>query len=337
MASTFRVGQVVKGSKGVYTITRKQYDQIWGARSVPSIQGMICCAAHDHVVLKCASPKRLQREKQVLQRFEGHASIRQLLDYAEDPPCLVLEHLQEDALRSATKAPISRQNIKTIAHSILSALRSLHTNGTIHTDIKPDNILLNYDQESTMVVEAKLADFGELQKHFAPKRECHSTGDAYGADLTTHRHGAAAHVIGAGIFRSPEALLGLHWSTSTDIWSFGATLISLFWGRGFHIFKPAGVEADDPEFPAHVLMEQARYFGPFPLRYQELLDEESESILAAIHALIEQQGTRKPFSLVEDEELLLEDKELLCDIMRLDPLERPTASDLLNHRWFDVL
>ncbi|KAI7711162.1 hypothetical protein KC353_g9181 [Hortaea werneckii] len=165
MASTFRVGQVVKGSKGVYTITRKQYDQIWGAS----------CAAHDHVVLKCASPKRLQREKQVLQRFEGHASIRQLLDYAEDPPCLVLEHLQEDALRSATKAPISRQNIKTIAHSILSALRSLHTNGTIHTDIKPDNILLNYDQESTMVVEAKLADFGELQKHFAPKREVGSS------------------------------------------------------------------------------------------------------------------------------------------------------------------
>lgn len=113
-------------------------------------------------------------------------------------------------------------------------------------------------------------------------------------------------------------------------------LISLFWGRGFHIFKPAGVKADDSEFPAHVLTEQARYFGPFPLRYQELLDEESESILAAIHVLIEQEGTRKPFSLVEDEEILPEDKEFLCDIMRLDPLDRPTASDLLKHHWFDV-
>ncbi|GAB1744222.1 hypothetical protein NU219Hw_g1375t2 [Hortaea werneckii] len=187
-------------------------------------------------------------------------------------------------------------------------------------DIKPDNILLNYDQKGATVVEAKLADYG----------------DAYEADLDTNPHGAA-HVIGAGIFRSPEALLGLQWSTSTDIWSFGATLISLFWGRGFHIFKPvAGVTADDPEFPAHVLMEQARYFGPFPLRYQELLDEESESILAAIHVLIEKEGTRKPFSLAEDEEILQEDREFLCDIMRLDPLDRPTASDLLKHRWFDV-
>lgn len=94
------------------------------------------CAAHDHVVLKCASPKRLQREKEVLQRFEGHASIRQLVDCAEDPPWLVLEHLQVDALRSATKAPISRQNIKTIARSILSTLESLHANGIIHTGDK---------------------------------------------------------------------------------------------------------------------------------------------------------------------------------------------------------
>ncbi|KAI6906696.1 hypothetical protein KC318_g5337 [Hortaea werneckii] len=311
MASTFCVGQVVRGRKGLYRITQKLHHQVWGAS----------CAAHDHIVLKCAYPKRVQREKEVLQRFEGHASIRQLLDFAENPPCLVLEHLQVDALRSATKAPISRQNIKTIARSILSALESLHANGIIHTDIKPDNILLNYGQEGTTVVEAKLADYG----------------DAYEADLTRHPHGAA-HVIGAGIFRSPEVLLGLHLSTSTDIWSFGATLISLLWGRGFHIFKPvAGVTADDAEFPAHVLMEQARYFGPFPLRYQELLDEESESILAAIHVLIEQEGTRKPFLLVEDEEIQLEDKEFLCDIMRLDPLERPTASDLLKHRWFDVL
>ncbi|RMX97412.1 hypothetical protein D0867_05009 [Hortaea werneckii] len=251
MASTFCVGQVVRGRKGLYRITQKLHHQVWGAS----------CAAHDHIVLKCAYPKRVQREKEVLQRFEGHANI------------------------------------------------------------KPDNILLNYGQEGTTVVEAKLADYG----------------DAYEADLTRHPHGAA-HVIGAGIFRSPEVLLGLHLSTSTDIWSFGATLISLLWGRGFHIFKPvAGVTADDAEFPAHVLMEQARYFGPFPLRYQELLDEESESILAAIHVLIEQEGTRKPFLLVEDEEIQLEDKEFLCDIMRLDPLERPTASDLLKHRWFDVL
>ena len=30
--------------------------------------------------------------------------------------------------------------------------------------------------------------------------------------------------IGAAIFRSPEAMLNLRWGSSTDIWSFGATV-----------------------------------------------------------------------------------------------------------------
>ncbi|RMX87563.1 hypothetical protein D0869_02269 [Hortaea werneckii] len=301
------------------------------------------CAAHDHIVLKCAYPKRVQREKEVLQRFEGHASIRQLLDFAENPPCLVLEHLQVDALRSATKAPISRQNIKTIARSILSALESLHANGIIHTDIKPDNILLNYGQEGTTVVEAKLADYA----HVVIQQAMHTKLILPGIPMAPRMSSAPAFFEAQKSYWACICLLQQIYGPSAPRFvvlsmhppaALGSNLISLLWGRGFHIFKPvAGVTADDAEFPAHVLMEQARYFGPFPLRYQELLDEESESILAAIHVLIEQEGTRKPFLLVEDEEIQLEDKEFLCDIMRLDPLERPTASDLLKHRWFDVL
>lgn len=97
-----------------------------------------------------------------------------------------------------------------------------------------------------------------------------------------------------------------------------------------------GVKADDAEFPAHVLIEQTRYFGPFPLSYKEILDEEQEKILAAIHMLIEEQGIRKPFSHVEDREIKPGDKAFICDIMQLDPRGRPTAGDLLDHDWFNI-
>lgn len=113
--------------------------------------------------------------------------------------------------------------------------------------------------------------------------------------------------------------------------------MSLICGRGFHIFKPVNVLADDAEFPVHVLAQQARYFGPFPLSYKTFLDEEQERVLAAIHIYIEERGVRKPFSLVEDEELTSEDKAFLCDIMQLDRRDRPTAKALLEHDWFDVL
>ena len=113
--------------------------------------------------------------------------------------------------------------------------------------------------------------------------------------------------------------------------------MSLIWGRGFHIFKPADISAGDAEFPVHVLVQQARYFGPFPLCYKTYLDEEQERILAAIHIYIEERGIRKPFSQVGDKEITTEDKVLLCDIMQLDPRDRPTAKALLEHDWFDVL
>lgn len=76
--------------------------------------------------------------------------------------------------------------------------------------------------------------------------------------------------------------------------------MSLICGRGFHIFKPVDVLADDAEFPINFLIQQARYFEPFPLSYKTFLDEEQERVLAAIHICIEERGIRKPFSLVEN-------------------------------------
>jgi hypothetical protein len=56
----------------------------------------------------------------------------------------------------------------------------------------------------------------ELITSFLVSDACH-----VGPDTDPRGEG---HVIGAAIFRSPEALLGLKWATPTDIWSFGATV-----------------------------------------------------------------------------------------------------------------
>ena len=69
----------------------------------------------------------------MLQQFVGNECIRQLIDYGNEPPFLVLEHLESDALRYSGEARISRQDIKFIARNILSALRSLHAKGIAHT------------------------------------------------------------------------------------------------------------------------------------------------------------------------------------------------------------
>ncbi|TKA76808.1 hypothetical protein B0A49_00544 [Cryomyces minteri] len=261
MTPTLKIGQALKGVKDTYSVAKQLHDKIWSATSTS-------CTG---VVVKTAPKSRLHREQEILRRFQGHPCIRQLVDHVDDPPYLVLEQLERDASKASGEAKLARSDIKLIARNILEALKSLHEEGIAHTDVKPDNVLLNFDSDGARVVEAKLADFGDAWD--------------VGHDVDPKGEG---HIIGAAIFRSPEAMLQMRWATPTVIWSFGATLISLIWGKNWHMFKPTQVSADDEEYPTHVLIQQARFFGPFPLSYEDAIDAEQNRILAAILYYIEE-------------------------------------------------
>lgn len=117
--------------------------------------------------------------------------------------------------------------------------------------------------------------------------------------------------------------------------TFFVKLISLIWGGGWHIFKPNGVSPDDQAYALHVLIQQVRFFGPFPLSYQEIADDERLQICTIVLDHIADNNLGKPFSLVVDEELRVEDREFLCKIMKLDPRDRPTAKELLEDKWLE--
>lgn len=68
--------------------------------------------------------------------------------------------------------------------------------------MKPDNILVNYGDSGSRFSDVRLAD----------------CGDSMHVDSVVEEH-----IIGAAIFRSPEAMLNLIWGPPTDIWSLGAT------------------------------------------------------------------------------------------------------------------
>lgn len=73
-------------------------------------------------------------------------------------------------------------------------------------DIKLNNILIKYGQNPVRFSDVKVADCGDTT-HISSEQA---------------KNGA---IIGASVFRSPEAMLNMAWNTATDIWSFG-TLVS---------------------------------------------------------------------------------------------------------------
>jgi casein kinase II subunit alpha len=83
------------------------------------------------------------------------------------------------------------------------------TNTNQTADVKPDRILVNSGSGPPRIREVELGD----------------CGDACRVNPRDHlKLGESGHVIGAHMFRSPEAMLSLRWGTPTDIWSFGTTV-----------------------------------------------------------------------------------------------------------------
>ncbi len=80
-------------------------------------------------------------------------------------------------------------------------------------------------------------------------------------------------------------------------------------------------------------MRQHQFFGPFPLSYKEIADDETLGILTHVMHGVPREKM-KPFARITGQEISREDKAFILKIMKLDPRDRPTAKELLRDEWF---
>lgn len=180
----------------------------------------------------------------------GRSLCSVLLDRFEIPGghyCLAFECLGKslyDFLKGHDYRPFPLYCVRDFARQLLEALDFFHSFGLIHTDLKPENILLtsneevpyrNWDGSTQMVPRStriKVIDFG-------------------GATFDTEKKSS---VINTRQYRAPEVILGLGWSTPSDLWSAGCIVAELYLGELLFATH------DNAEHLA--LMERA--VGPFP-------------------------------------------------------------------------
>jgi len=149
--------------------------------------------------------------------------------------------------------------VRIICRQILIGLDYLHsTCGIIHADLKPENILLaasvptkkiepnksvyhsipEYKETDPSTFLTKIADFGNacwVDKHFTD-------------NIQTRQ------------YRSPEAILGIEYNTTTDMWSMGCIVFELL--TGDMLFTPKnGVRFDKND---HHLSQMISLLGPLP-------------------------------------------------------------------------
>lgn len=145
----------------------------------------------------------------------NHPNIVQVIDQGvseQGHPYFVMPYIKSVPLTSA----LSRTDIATtrkidIAIQVCKALAYAHRNGIVHRDIKPGNILVDYDGH------VRLVDFGIagfFAKHEKPNL-------IQSQDL----------VMGTDAYMAPEQLEGTNKATHlSDIYSLGVVLHQLFYG-----------------------------------------------------------------------------------------------------------
>lgn len=144
--------------------------------------------------------------------------LRRAFDY-EGHICMVFDKFGPslfDFLRTNRYKPFHPQTVQSFGKQLLIAVEYLHSIGMIHTDLKPENVLLlnkSYRDNKTYRVPVdhtiRLIDFGSTTWH--------------------HRHHSA--VVSTRHYRAPEIILGTGWSYPCDMWSVGCILVELLSGE----------------------------------------------------------------------------------------------------------
>ncbi|MFB2896050.1 protein kinase [Aerosakkonemataceae cyanobacterium BLCC-F50] len=161
--------------------------------------------------------QRFQREATILEKLgESHAQIPQLYAYFEENQefYLVQEFIDGETLseKIEKQGKLSDRTVQKILIDLLPVLDFIHSQGIIHRDIKPDNIILRQRDNKPVLI-----DFGALKETMT-------------TTVNSQGNPTNSMVIGTPGFMSVEQAAGKP-IYSSDLYSLGLTAIYLLTGK----------------------------------------------------------------------------------------------------------
>ncbi|KAH7391070.1 kinase-like domain-containing protein [Phaeosphaeria sp. MPI-PUGE-AT-0046c] len=269
-------------------------------------------------ILKYVDEVNLKDLQDINKRLRGSANhVRLVKDAIPEKSMFVFQYFKDHLLRLAQKElPIAVT--KQILKDALRGIVELHDQDIVHTDIKADNILIDWKehQNGIIVEQVQLADL-EDAAHIPP----------------------GSHMIGkqAGnwMWRSPEAHARGPVNKPSDIFSFA--LVCIYAVHKRVIFAVGEEELEEGVEPLAVVIErQISYFADedgLSGFLNHLGDNPWVPIFEVTRDGFNKDNPRRPFSLWKgvDEDF----KTLICAMTNFDPEKRIAAREALAHSWFE--
>jgi len=239
-------------------------------------------------------------------------------------------------------APLPLRHVQQIAYQLLSAASYLHSMRIIHTDLKPENIMLLEDRVTQLENTNCAHGFG-TKVLATPVVSVIDFGsalfeDEYHADLVSTRH-----------YRAPEIILEVGWSFPCDCWSIGCILMELYLGNQLfnthdnltHLKLMEGLLGPFPEYlvkPAFIVSGNAlrpasMLSRPHYFNESNKVNFPWESTPPSSISLVE---TSVPLAKIIPAISPASDYfyDLIKSLLELDPMKRITSRNALFHPFF---
>eukprot|EP00512_Aurantiochytrium_limacinum_P002177 CAMPEP_0171495780 /NCGR_PEP_ID=MMETSP0958-20121227/6327_1 /TAXON_ID=87120 /ORGANISM="Aurantiochytrium limacinum, Strain ATCCMYA-1381" /LENGTH=356 /DNA_ID=CAMNT_0012029791 /DNA_START=439 /DNA_END=1509 /DNA_ORIENTATION=- len=294
---------VTWGNQDDYEVVKKigrgKYSEVFDGYNVRNKQRCVV------KILKPVKKKKIKREIKILQNLCGGPNIVKLYDVVRDlqskTPSLIFEHVDNVDFKILYPT-LTDYDIRYYIRQVLLALDFAHSNGIMHRDIKPHNIMIDAARRRLRVIDWGLAEF------YHPGREYNVR-------------------VASRYFKGPELLVEyLEYDYSLDMWSLGCMFAGMIFRR-----EPFFHGADNYD----QLVKIAKVLGTDELlqyleRYDLELDPHFDGILG--------RHSKKPWSKFtnQDNQHLVSPEALdfLSKLLRYDHQERLTAKEAMAHPYF---
>ncbi|KAI5684470.1 hypothetical protein M9H77_05698 [Catharanthus roseus] len=291
------------GDQDDYEVVRKvgrgKYSEVFEGINVNSNERCII------KILKPVKKKKIKREIKILQNLCGGPNIVKLLDIVRDQhsktPSLIFEYVNSTDFK-VLYPTLSDYDIRYYIYELLKALDYCHSQGIMHRDVKPHNVMIDHELRKLRLIDWGLAEFYHPGKEYNVR-------------------------VASRYFKGPELLVDLQdYDYSLDMWSLGCMFAGM-------IFRK------EPFFYGHDNQDQlvkiAKVLGTDELnaylhKYHLELDPQLEALVG--------RHSRKPWSkfMNADNQHLVSPEaiDFLDKLLRYDHQDRLTAREAMAHPYF---
>ncbi|KAJ6254129.1 casein kinase ii subunit alpha-3 [Anaeramoeba flamelloides] len=257
-------------------------------------------------ILKKVKEYKYKRELKVLSELVGYPNILQVEACINNPvtksPTLITNYVNVTDFR-VLYPTFSLNDAKYYMYQLLKALYWTHRNGIMHRDVKPQNVLIDYQKRTLTLVDWGLAEF-----YFPGKR--------YHTNVATR------------YFKAPELLVGhSQYHYSVDMWAFGCLLAGIIFIR-----EPLwqGMSNED-QLTKIINTLGTSKFEKYLLKYKIKLP----SILKQYVPDTKKKSWKKYINQANIHLATDNAIDLISKLLVYDPQDRLDVIEAMNHPWFD--